>query len=555
MSTDSTPAPAPKSRVIAIVGRPNVGKSALFNRIAGQRLAIVHEQEGVTRDRLAAEARWFDERFQLIDTGGIGYIDNDTPHGDIEQGMQRQVNAAIEDAAVLILAVDVMAGLHPLDHEVASRIRATGLPVIVAATKADNDDLARNAADFARLGLPVFPVSSLHNRGIAELVAAAMKPLPPFVETTRAEPLRVAVCGRPNAGKSSFINRLIGRERVIVSDVPGTTRDSVEVPFVIGSGPAARHYLLIDTAGLKKKVKARSAVEKFSIMRMDTSIERSDVVVLIIDASEGPTVLDKKIAQRIHENNKGCVVLVNKWDLAGESEEEVTQRKYTEALLRHMPFFEHCPVLYGSAKTGFNMRKVIEVIDQVAAETAREFTTGVLNRLVQDAVAKRSPPSIQGKRLKILYLTQAGTRPIRFKFFVNNADLMPPAYERYLMNQLRAKFGLSGAPVVFHYVGRKQRDGRADAPDPGDAVVRTRGRTTPVLKDGVEDWQVQMKADQARSAPRRTQPFGDIEPEPRRNPRRRSTVRAKKNVPVASRRKKKHETQRLARRGAGRKAR
>ena len=551
MSNDSTPVPAPRPRIIAIVGRPNVGKSALFNRIAGKRLAIVHEQEGVTRDRLAAESTWFDERFQLIDTGGIGYIDKDTPHGEIELGMQRQVKAAIEDAAVLILAVDVMAGLHPLDLEVASLIRSTGLPVIVAATKADNDDLARNATDFSRLGLPVYPVSSLHNRGISDLVRAAMEPLPPYVESTKDEPLRVAVCGRPNAGKSSFINRLLGRERVIVSDIAGTTRDSIEVPFVIGSGPTARHYSLIDTAGLRKKVKARTAVEKFSIMRMDDSIVRSDVVVLLIDASEGPTVLDKKIAQRIHENNKGCVVLVNKWDLAGESEEDVTQRTYTEALLRHMPFFEHCPVLYGSAKTGFNMRKVIEVIDQVAAETAREFTTGVLNRLVQDAIIRRPPPSIQGKRLKILYLTQAGTRPIRLKFFVNNAELMQPAYERYLMNRLREKFGLSGAPVVFHYVGRKQRaEAGAQA---GNAVVRERGRVTPVLRDGMEEWQTAMKADQVRAAPRRTTPFGEEVPEERRNPKRRGApIVAKKNVPIASRRKKKHADKKAGRRGASR---
>lgn len=520
MSATSPESIVPPARVIAIVGRPNVGKSALFNRIVGKRLAIVHEQEGVTRDRLASEATWFDERFQLIDTGGIGYMDDNAPQGVIEQGMQRQVKAAMEDAAVLILVVDVMAGLHPLDVEVASLIRSTGRPVIIAATKADNGTLAQAANDFSQLGFPVFPVSSLHNLGISELVAAAMKPLPVYVETTQANPLRVAVCGRPNAGKSSFINRLIGRERVIVSEIAGTTRDSVEIPFSIGAGPAARHYVLMDTAGLRKKVKARTAVEKFGILRMDASIANSDVVVLVIDASEGPTVLDKKIAQRIHENQKGCVVLVNKWDLAGESDEKVTLDEYTKALLRHMPFFEHCPVLFGSAKTGFNMSRVMEAIDQVAAETMREFTTGVLNRVIHDAMIKRPPPNIKGKRLKVLYATQAGTRPLRLRFFVNNSELVTSMYERYLMNRLREKFGLMGAPIVFHYTSRlTHAENLARQRTPS---VRRSDRPTASPSEDLEDWQISMQEDQSRYAPRKLSPD-------------RSEGRAKKAKPVATR--------------------
>jgi GTP-binding protein len=441
-------------RVVAIVGRPNVGKSAMFNRLAGRRIAIVHAQSGVTRDRLMREVLWGEERFELVDTGGVCNVDSAANPDLIEAGIRRQVDAALGDAAVAILVVDVQAGIHPMDLEVAGILRSYGCPTVVAANKADGESHDIGAADFETLGFPVFPVSALQNRGFDELMAPIVAELP-FVENpTIVDPLRVAVVGRPNVGKSSYVNRLLRSDRVIVSSIAGTTRDSIDIPFVVGSGAQARHYVLVDTAGMRRSGKVDSSVERFSLMRAEKSITDANVVILVMDAEQGPTAYDKKIAALISKHERGCVVLVNKWDLA---DGKVTQRQYGPALVKTMPFMGHCPVLFASSKTGYNIRRTIEAIDYVAGQVTVELPTGILNRTLQDAYERVKPPSINGKRLKMFYATQVGTDPIRIRVFVNDSKVLRPAYRVYLIRSLRERFGLEGAPVVLQFRARKSQ--------------------------------------------------------------------------------------------------
>lgn len=441
-----------KKRVVAIVGRPNVGKSAIFNRLAGKRIAIVHAQSGVTRDRLMREVSWQNERFELVDTGGICRVDSSAKDDVIEAGIYSQVEAALGDAAVAIFVVDIQAGLTPVDEWVAGELRTRGCKVIVAANKADGESHDIGAVDFERFGFPVFPVSALQNRGFDELMVPLIEALPEANNPTVENPLRVAIVGRPNVGKSSYLNRLLRNNRVIVSSVPGTTRDSIDVPFTVGKGAQARHYVLVDTAGMRRSGKVDSSVERFSLMRAEKSIKGANVVIHVMDAKQGPTAYDKKIASLINEYNRGCIVLVNKWDLA---EGEVTQRQYGPALVKTMPFMGHCPVLFASAKTGYNIRQTIEAIDYVAGQVMIEMPTGILNRTIQDAFERVNPPSSNGRRLKIYYSTQVGSDPVRIRLFVNNHKLIVPAYRSYLIKRLRAKFGLEGAPVVLQFRTRK----------------------------------------------------------------------------------------------------
>ncbi len=437
----------PEQRVVAIVGRPNVGKSALFNRLAGRRIAIVHEESGVTRDRLACEARWEGARYELMDTGGVGLLDGAATGDEIERGTRRQVDVAIEDAAVVVFVADITAGVVALDQEVARLLHGSGRKVFLAANKADNAGLDPQAAEFESLGFPVFPVSALHNRGVEPLMGAVMAQLPTAQEVAEADALKVVVVGRPNVGKSSYINKLLGSERVIVSEVPGTTRDSIEIPFTLGGGPQARHYRLIDTAGLRKAGRVHDSVERFSLMRTEGSIERADVVVLMLDAAEGPTVQDKKIAALIMENRKGCLLLVNKWDLA----EGVTTKEYEKALRLTLPFLNFAPIIFASARSGLNMRKSIDVIDHVAAQVNATLTTGMLNRVLHDAFDRVQAPDVQGKRMRFYYATQTGWKPLRVRLFVNDPERSTPAYRSYLLKALRAAFGLEGAPVVLDF--------------------------------------------------------------------------------------------------------
>ena len=447
-----------KKRIVAIAGRPNVGKSALFNRLAGRRISIVHEEVGVTRDRVACEANWRGERFELIDTGGLGHFDREVSDDQIVAGTEAQAEVAIADASFIIFVVDIAAGLTPLDEEVARILHRSGRTVLLAANKADNPERDANACEFDALGFPVFPVSALHNRGVSELMEELVPQLPREENPTEKSPLRVAVVGRPNAGKSSYINRLLHSERVIVSDIPGTTRDSIEVPFTIGKGKSARHYQLIDTAGVQKETRSRGAVDWFSNLRTEKAIERADVVVMMLDAETGPTSRDKKVAAKIIDAQKGVLLLVNKWDLAEEADQEVTQTKYLPALREALPFLNFAPVLFVSAKSGYNIKRSVEAIDYVAAQTRTEITTGVLNRVIQQACEKYPPPIVKGKRLKIYYATQTGTQPIYIKVFVNNPANARSNWLAFLKNQLRDAFGLEGAPMFIKLVPRSRPD-------------------------------------------------------------------------------------------------
>ena len=434
-------------RVIAIVGRPNVGKSALFNRLVGRRMAIVHEESGVTRDRLAAQVKFNDEPFEIIDTGGLALVDGATTDNVIEQGIRKQVDVALQDAAVVLFIVDTMSGLVPLDEQVARELHQSGVPVLLATNKSDNESLASTSTEFQSLGFPVFPISALHNLGIHELLTQALKHLPEVEATEEQVPLKIAVLGRPNVGKSSYVNSLIHDERTIVSDIPGTTRDSIEVPMMIGKGDHARHYLLIDTAGIRRLGKVDSVVERFSLFRTETSIAKSDIVVLLIDAEQGPTAQDKKIANKIVEHEKGCAVFVNKWDLA--MQEKIDEATYAEALIDVMPFLRHTPILFMSALSGYNLQRSVETINYVASQVDKSLSTGTLNRVLHDAFQRVQPPLVKNMRLKLYYATQTGKKPIRISLFVNNPKRLVPAYKGYLIKQLRAAFGLEGAPIVL----------------------------------------------------------------------------------------------------------
>ena len=440
------PAPGAPGRVIAIVGRPNVGKSALFNRLVGKRIAIVHEEAGVTRDRLVHEVDRDGQRFELIDTGGLDTFDRQQPDHEIHVGTRQQVEIAIEDAAALIWVVDITAGCAPLDEEVGTLLRRSGKPVFLAVNKADTPRLDDKVGEFEKFNYPIYPVSALHARGIGELIDAAMAHLPPGAPPETVEALKVVVAGRPNVGKSSFINKLLGHNRVIVSNVPGTTRDSIVVPFVIGEGPQARRYQLIDTPGIRRSGRLHEAVEKFSLIRSEESIKLADVVVLMLDAEDGPTAIDKRIAALITEAQKGCLIIVNKWDLVPEGVKMATYEKALHDALPYLAF----PMLFVSSLDGTNLRKSIEAIDRVSAAVQFKMPTGLMNRVLRDAMQKVQPPMIEGRRLKLYYATQVGTKPVRIKLFVNQTRRLTPAYETYLIHALRRTFDLDGAPVIFH---------------------------------------------------------------------------------------------------------
>jgi GTPase len=436
--------------VVAIVGRPNVGKSAIFNRLAGRRIAIVHAERGVTRDRLMREVLWDDRRFELIDTGGLLRLEAPAdpaclPGEQLEELVRRQVEIAVQDARVIIFVTDVETGILPQDAEVADFLRKSGKRVFVAANKADHAGRDAQAAEFESFGFAVFPVSAAHNRGFKALMAAVLPALPEIENFPHQAPLRVAIVGRPNVGKSSFINRLLQSNRVIVSAMPGTTRDSVEIPFVIGEDSQARHYMLTDTAGIRRTGKIRQAVELFSLDRATRSIAGTDIVALVLDATQGPTAQDKAIAGLIQSHHKGFFLLITKWDLMTKWSE----REYREALGKAVPFLSSAPAVFVSSKTGFNIRRSIEIMDDVAARISTQLPTGILNRTLIQAYARVTPPFVTGKRLKIFYATQVGIKPIKILLFVNDSSKLIPAYEAYLANALRKTFGLEGAPVIF----------------------------------------------------------------------------------------------------------
>ncbi|MBI1842781.1 MAG: ribosome biogenesis GTPase Der [Verrucomicrobia bacterium] len=465
------------SGIIAIVGRPNVGKSALFNRIAGRRIAIVHDQPGVTRDRVTAEVEYRGRPFTLIDTGGIGLLRRESSEDVIVKAAVEQVEIAMGAADVILMVVNVQEGVAPLDGEVASRLRRSGKPVIVLANKSDHAGVEPAAAEFSALGFDlVFPVSAIHGRGIDSVMEAAFKLMPPFIpEEAKPEgepPLKLAIVGRPNVGKSSIINALTRSERVIVSPIPGTTRDAVDVPFEVDTEGVRQRYILIDTAGMRKNRRVDNTVEFFSVKRSEDSIERSDISVLVLDAESGILEQDKKIADKIVESSKACIVIINKWDLMNDvvrkaREEEVDRRvkkdrrertagapltmlaEFGTWVQEKLFFLDYAPVIFTSARTGFNLDRLLEAVRYVAAQLKQTVPTAILNRTLHDAIERRQPVSGDGHFLKFFYATQVRTKPPTFLLFVNRKESFSPAYRKYLCDQMRRAFGYEGCPIAL----------------------------------------------------------------------------------------------------------
>ncbi|MBO5642813.1 MAG: ribosome biogenesis GTPase Der [Kiritimatiellae bacterium] len=432
--------------IVSLVGRPNTGKSALFNRLAKKRVAIVFDQPGVTRDRVTRQVDLNGRKVMLVDTGGIAF-DKRVTKDPLDSETRAQAALAVEDSSVCVIVVDSREGITPLDSEVIKRVRESGVPCVIAANKCDTSNDDWRASEFERFGLKVFAVSAEHSRGIDALVEAVTSALPPAVEDeSHIRPLRVAIVGRPNAGKSSYINRLLNAPRVIVSDIPGTTRDAVEVPFTIGSGPEARHYMLVDTAGMKPHTKmSKTSVDNFSLFRSEQAIEEADVAVLLLDSKMGPTMQDKRIAGKILDAHKACILLMQKWDLG--LEDGLTETKASEALRQMMPFLSFAPVVFCSNKSGYNIRRTIDAIDRSAASACQKIPTGMLNNVLVKAAKKTVAPMVRGKRLKIYYALQVSTNPQTIRLFVNDPKLATPAYLAYLERRIRERFGLEGAPL------------------------------------------------------------------------------------------------------------
>lgn len=482
------------SGLIAIVGRPNVGKSALFNRIVRKRIAIVHDMPGVTRDRVTAEAEWRGRPFTLVDTGGIGLLRGEKSDDVIIKAAFDQVQIAIDSASSIILVVNVQEGVVPLDREVAQRLRQSGKPVIVAVNKVDTARAESGVPEFAVLGFDkIFPVTAIHGEGIELLMNEAAKHLPPYVaapveaepveelvegeEATvklrprKVGPLKIAIVGRPNVGKSSIINSLTNSERVIVSPIPGTTRDSVDVPFEVETDGVRQKYILIDTAGMRKSRRVNDSVEFFSVKRTEESIARCDIAVLVIDAEAGIGEQDKKIADQIVEQRRACIVVINKWDLIADAvrearEEEIAKRvakqrtegqdkpmttlgEFGQWVQERLFFLDYAPVIFTSAHTGFHLDRLLEAVRYVGAQLQQKVPTAILNRTIHASVERRQPVSDMGHRLKFYYATQVRQAPPTFLLFVNRDEMFSDQYKKYLGDQMRAAFGYEGCPIVL----------------------------------------------------------------------------------------------------------
>ncbi len=426
--------------LVAIVGRPNVGKSLLFNRLVGQRLSIVEDTPGVTRDRLYAPCEWAGRTFDMVDTGGI------EPNTDSEilAFMREQAQIAIDAATVIIFVTDIRAGVTAADEEVATMLLKSGKPVVLAVNKADSTGRTDPAVyEFYSLGLgdPI-PCSAVHGHGTGDILDECLKYFPKEEETAEEDDrIKVAVIGKPNVGKSSLINQILGEKRVIVSDVAGTTRDAVDSEFENQYGK----YLLIDTAGIRRKSKVEERVERFSVMRAQLAIERADVCLIMIDARDGVTDQDTKIAGLAHEAGKASIVIVNKWDLV--EKETGTMEKMRKDIMRDLSFMSYAPILFISALTGQRTERIFELINFANDQTNMRITTGMLNDVLTDAQMRVQPPTDKGRRLKIYYMTQTGVRPPSFVVFCNRRDLFHFSYQRYLENQIRAVFGLEGTPI------------------------------------------------------------------------------------------------------------
>lgn len=438
--------------VIAVVGRPNVGKSTLFNKLIGKRLSIVDDTPGVTRDRIYGQAEWCDRPFLLIDTGGIEPDGGDV----ILSGMRAQAQLAIEMANVIIFVTDLKCGVTASDMEIASMLQKSGKPVVLCVNKCDKvGELPPEIYEFYNLGLgdPI-GVSSVHGHGTGDLLEAVFEHLPQEAESQEDDDvIEVAVIGKPNAGKSSLVNRIAGEERSLVSNIAGTTRDAIDTLIVRPEGC----YNFIDTAGLRRKSKVEDKIEKYSVLRAKMAIERANVCVIMIDGVDGFTEQDSKVAGLALEQGKACIIVVNKWDAV--EKDGTTMDTYRKRLMKDFSFMPYAPILFLSAKTGQRVERLFDLIRFVYEQNNMRISTGKLNDILADATARVQPPTDKGKRLKIYYMTQASTCPPTFVCFCNNAELFHFSYQRYLENQIRATFGLEGTPVRF--VIRERGDKKA----------------------------------------------------------------------------------------------
>ena len=428
--------------IVAIVGRPNVGKSTLFNQIGKKRMSIVDDMPGVTRDRIYMDAVWLDHEFTLIDTGGIEILSKDKILTDI----RAQADIAMDEADVIIFVVDGRAGITSSDEEIAKILRGTDKPVIVAVNKVDSIQLDVNTYEFYNLGLGTpIGISASNALNLGDLLDVVTEYFPKVDKDTHEDDeIRIAVIGRPNVGKSSLVNALLGEERVIVSDIPGTTRDAIDTHFFVDG----TKFTLIDTAGMRRKSKIDAPIERYSVMRSLRAIDRADVVLMLIEAPVGITEQDKKIAGYAHESGKGCVIVVNKWDIFPNKHDRSTNR-FTDELREELGFLQYAPVLYASALTGQRVNRVTELVKFVAEQQSMRIQTSVLNELIRDAVAVNPPPTKKGKQLKILFVTQADICPPRFILFVNNPELVHFSYLRFIENRLRESYGFEGTPLKF----------------------------------------------------------------------------------------------------------
>lgn len=435
--------------VVAIVGRPNVGKSTLFNRILGRRKAIVEDIPGVTRDRNYAEVTRFDIPFTLIDTGGFEPVSEER----LLVQMREQSQLAVEEADVILFVVDVQQGLTPSDLEVAGMLRRVAKPVLYVVNKVDGDRQERGLAEFYALGVEeLYPVSAEHGRGIDDLMDAVRALLPPApAEAEAGEEIRLAVVGRPNVGKSSLVNRLLGFERMVANPQAGTTRDSVDTPFTYNR----KRYVLIDTAGIRRKGKVSQKLEKYSVVQALKAMDRADVALVVIDAEEGVTDQDVTVAGYAYEKGRAVILVVNKWDRL--TKDNATLGKYVEELRRTFKYLPFAPILFVSALTGQRVNKIMAEVEKVAREYVRKIPTPQLNRVLAEAVKDHQPPVFQGKRLKFFYITQDGVRPPSFVVFVNRAEGVHFSYERYLGNKLREAFGFSGTPLRLYFKDRERQ--------------------------------------------------------------------------------------------------
>ena len=428
--------------IVAIIGRPNVGKSTFFNYLAGKKIAIVEDQPGVTRDRIFADCEWRGNTFTIVDTGGIELKSNETLHVH----MKRQAEMAMDMADVIVFLTDIKQGVTADDLDVANMIRRLNKPTVLIVNKADKtgktpDDIY----EFYNLGLgDPYPISCTNGLGIGDALDAIYKQLPEDKDNIEDDSIiKVAIIGKPNVGKSSLLNKIVGEERVIVSNIAGTTRDAIDSYFENEQGK----YILIDTAGIRKKSKVEEKIERYSVIRSESAIERSDVCLLLIDAVEGVTEQDTKIAGLAHESGKATIIVINKWDLI--EKDTKTMEKYKKNVYEKLAYLSYAPILFISAETGQRVDKLFELINSVASQNAIRISTGVLNNILNESIAMVQPPSDKGKRLKIYYITQASTKPPTFVIFVNSKELMHYSYQRYIENQIRKNFGLEGTPIRF----------------------------------------------------------------------------------------------------------